>query len=360
MKKFGIIAVLALFAFGVSAQEPEHHHNRGNKAILNQAGWMQIGIIDQVGANNKAVINQGWSLCNDDDALQTTNHGPWSFMNMAIIKQIGFYNEGTINQEGHKNFAKLMQINFFHHHGPSATDNSGDHHYQRGPIGEINQTGNHNYAYALQFGISNLLIEQPGNFNYVGGIHHHNNGASIDQTTNGGHHSSPLVIGRREDIKINQYGNGNYFFGVGMLKYGTATITQGNDLHHMDGNFGPQSGNHFFDFNFIYLAQKGGNVVLDQNGKKNFIWLEVEGSHHNNPEVEINQTGWKNKVARYHSPWSHHAYAPAEFEGKCLKIDQWGYGNKLSIEGDDKNGVIIVKQFGFKNFGKIEQRGFHH
>lgn len=362
MKKFGIIAVLAMFAIGVSAQEParDHQHQDGNRAYLNQKGWLQKGFIFQYGSDNKATINQGVRVHDHNDFSydqDSYRHRP-SFDNWAIITQIGKDNEGTINQNGHKNFASLTQINFSWHHGPQDAGYTEDHWGPRGPEATINQPGSHNYAAVLQIGKSELEINQCGNFNVIAGLRSHNHGAYVPD--NGGNHVGPLTIGHREDIEITQTSNGNYFYGIGMLKHGEATITQGNDLHHQHGDFGPQAGYHHLDFNVILLAQDGGKVILDQNGKRNFIWLDVEARHHSDPFVKIEQTGVKNSVAQYRHPWSHHASEAAEFEGKCLTVDQTGYGNKLSIEGKDRNGVIHVNQTGAFNFGKIEQRSFGH
>ena len=367
MKKFGIILVLAMFALGVSAQDAQHHHPvlKGNEANLNQDGWMQWGFIFQFGDGNVATINQGVM----PEGIFANHHGDpgMSFGNTAFITQIGYNNEGMINQVGHGNYANLMQLNNEWNHHSDLYDLSGYHHQPGlGAVGVINQSGSHNIVSVLQLGGSNVVINQGGEHNYIGGAWNANFCGSLEhysyeQSCHADFMFKPLIVGEGETLELTQDGQGEYFFGIGILK-GDRTIYQGNTLG--DGEMGQGHGHHHshLDYNAIWLSQEGGYANLSQNGRYNKIWLDLDVEHHNYPEVNISQTGYKNMVAKFNGPCSHCANGPAEFNGDQMNITQNGYKNKLSIDSDGMKNIINVNQTGVENFGMIVQRGigYHH
>ena len=361
MKKFGIIVVLAMFAIGVSAQEVNHHPIlKGNDATLNQAGWSQWGFIYQFGDGNNATINQGVILEGDIMA----NHHDWSYGNTAFITQIGFNNDGTINQMGHGNYANLMQMNFgWHHHGHHYADVlEGYHHQPQGATGVINQTGSHNIVSVLQLGGSNLVINQGGKHNVIGGAY---GGSSCGRLEHYSYEQScspffwmkPLLVGEGETLELTQDGQGEFFFGIGILK-GDRTIYQGNTLGWGEMGYGHHHSH--LDYNAIWLSQEGGYANLSQNGRYNRILLDIDVEHHNSPEVYISQTGYKNVVAKFNGPCDNCTTQPAEFNGDEMNVVQNGYKNKLSIDSDGMNNNINVTQNGMFNFGMIVQRGIQH
>lgn len=362
MKKFGIILVLAIFAIGVSAQEATHHHpiQKGNEANLNQEGWKQWGFIFQFGDANKATINQGVAAPTGEGVM---NHPAGSFGNTAFITQIGYNNEGTINQVGHGNYANLIQQNYEWNHHSDFYDLSGYHHQPKaGAVGVINQGGSHNIASVLQLSGSKLLINQGGEHNYIGGAWHANFCGQLEHYSYEQHCYAdfmfkPLIVGEGETFEFTQDGQGEYFFGIGILK-GDRKIYQGNTL----GDGEKTQGHHHshLDYNAIWLSQEGGYAELSQNGRYNKIWLDLDVEHNNYPKVSISQTGYKNMVAKFNGPCSHCATGPAEFNGDEMNVTQIGYKNKLSIDSDGMKNVINVTQNGIENFGMIVQRGIGH
>jgi hypothetical protein len=365
MKKFGIIVVLAMFALGVSAQEEANHHHpilKGNTANLNQAGFSQWGFIFQFGDNNNANINQGMIPTLGE---ATANHDMGSYGNTAFITQIGYDNLGTINQTGHGNLANLWQLNYGWYHGSEYAELVNGHpHAKSGATGTITQTGNHNIASVLQLSGSNINILQGGAHNYIGGAWNvnfcgHLENYTYQQSCNPNFMFAPLVVGENQSFdasSINQTGEGEFFFGIGVLK-GTRTITQGNNLSWASANHHHHS---HLDYNAIWLSQEGGNAVLSQNGRYNKIWLDIDVKHHNSPSVTITQTGIGNKVAKFNGPCDNCASGPAEFNGDKMMVTQTGFGNRLSVESDGAKNVINVTQTGMYNFGMIVQKGIHH
>eukprot|EP00825_Cyclidium_porcatum_P037612 TRINITY_DN4186_c0_g1_i1.p1 TRINITY_DN4186_c0_g1~~TRINITY_DN4186_c0_g1_i1.p1 ORF type:complete len:346 (+),score=29.86 TRINITY_DN4186_c0_g1_i1:189-1226(+) len=315
MKKFGIIVVLAMFAIGVSAQELNHPQPilKGNAATLNQEGWRQWGFIFQFGDGNQATINQGAiepSLTSEKSGHHGSPTG--SYGNTAFITQIGFNNVGTINQTGHDNYANLMQLNWGWYHGDQYADIVNNNHSPKpGAVGTITQTGDHNIASVLQLSGSNVNILQGGKHNYIGGSMGYVSCCTnlqqytYEQSCCPNFMFTPLIIGENQTwdaASINQTGEGEFFFGVGVLK-GTRTITQGNDGTWSHNNF--DKGHHMkLDNNAIWLSQEGGNAVLTQNGRYNKILLDMDvlRGDPNGPTVEITQNGYKNYVAKFNGP----------------------------------------------------------
>jgi hypothetical protein len=361
MKKFGIIVVLAMFAIGVSAQELDLNHQHptptGNSAILNQEGWHQWGFIFQFGDGNQATINQGAM-----PTLTATSHHPTadSYKNTAFITQIGFNNEGTINQTGHDNYANLMQLNWGWYHGDQYADVVNNNHSPKpGAIGTINQSGSHNIASVLQLSGSNLTITQGGEHNYIGGGNFVNcclnlEHFSYEQSCNPNFMFSPLIVGEGQTLDLEQSGQGEYFFGIGVLK-GDRTISQGNN-----GGWGYDKHHQNLDYNAIWLAQEGGNAILTQNGRENRILLDIDVKHNNNPQVSITQTGYKNVVAKFSGPCEFCTSEPAEFNGDQMTVMQNGDHNRLSVESDGMMNNINVTQNGSYNFGMIVQKDIYH
>lgn len=365
MKKFGIIAVLAMLTIGVSAQTLNNDHPApvGNTAILNQEGLNQWGFIFQFGDGNLATINQGNIVpLLRDDTDPTGSNG-----NTAFITQIGFNNIGTINQTGHGNLANLWQLNWGWYHGDQYADIVNRHHGSQrlGAEGTITQTGDHNIASVLQLSGSKLDILQGGNYNYIGGANSVSfcgglERYSYQQSCNPNFMFQPLIVGENqvwEVGSINQTDEGQYFFGLGVLK-GTRFITQSNYLAETDVN-------QRLAYNAIWLSQDGGAVTLSQDGRKNRIWLDVNllNGDETGPVVNISQTGYKNYVAKFYGPCDNCATGPAKFNGKSLDVIQNGDHNRLSIDSDGWNNVIQATQTGSYNFGMIVQKGItyqHH
>lgn len=345
MKKFGILLVLAMLAIGVSAQDfSKKHHpkEKGNNAILNQTGFSQWGFILQIGDNNDATINQGQKLA-------------FSFMNTAYITQIGAKNEGEINQDGHLNYASLTQINFGWHQGRYYPGHGG---FDKKTEGTINQTGSHNIVSVLQLKGSELLINQSGHHNYIGGSMGYGNSCMWLNAPS--YYQScrptlfmPLVVGPGETLNLEQDGQGEFFFGVGPL-FGDRKIHQGNSW----------TNGYALDFNAIWLSQEGGYAELIQNGRFNRIMLDLDvvkyGRHHNNPQVRIEQNGIGNVVAKFDGACDYCTSSPAEFNGKKLDVIQNGFYNRLSIDSDGMKNTIEVTQNGFFNYGQIIQTNHLH
>ena len=361
MKKVSIIIVLAMLAIGVSAQEFHHPQPTvtGNSAVLNQEGWRQWGIIYQFGDGNKATINQGLVATPTGEAVM--NHQEGSFGNTAFITQIGFNNEGTINQTGHGNLATLWQLNWGWYHGSPYADIVNSHHGPKpGAKGIINQTGSHNITSVLQLSGSNLTINQGGEHNYIGGASYANFCGSLQhysyqQSCCPNFMFQPLIVGEGETLELTQTGQGEYFFGIGVLK-GDRTIVQGNNGGWPYSKHGHHHSN--LDYNAIWLAQDGGNAILTQNGRYNKIWLDMDvlkGT--DGPTVSITQTGYKNYVAKFSGPCDNCATGPAEFNGDLMTVKQTGDHNRLSVESDGYKNKIDVTQNGSYNFGMIVQKG---
>lgn len=371
MKKFGIIAVFAMLAIGVSAQEFNHPQPTatGNAAVLNQEGWRQWGFIYQFGDGNQATINQG--MIAEPTGQGVMSHQTGSYGNTAFITQIGFNNQGTINQTGHGNLATLWQLNWGWYHGDQYADVVNNNHSPKpGAVGTITQTGNHNIASILQLSGSNVNILQGGNHNFIGGSMGFVNCCyplyqySYEQSCCPNFMFMPLIIGENQTwdaASINQTGEGEFFFGVGVLK-GTRTITQGNDGAWGNKTF--DKGHHHaqLDYNAIWLEQAGGNAVLTQNGRKNRIILDMDvlKGDSKGPEVIITQNGYKNYVAKFTGPCDNCGSGPAEFNGDKMTVLQNGDHNRLSVESDGWKNTINVTQNGSYNFGMIVQKGISY
>ncbi len=357
-----------MLAIGVSAQEfnhPQPTPAKGNEANLNQQGWKQWGFIYQFGDANKATINQGMIAAPTGEGVM--NHQTGSYGNTAFITQIGFNNEGTINQSGHGNLATLWQLNWGWYHGGPYADIVNSHQGPKpGAIGTITQTGSHNIASVLQLSGSVLNIVQGGEHNFIGGSMGFVNCCyplsqySYAQSCCPNFMFTPLIIGENQKwdaASITQTGEGEFFFGVGVLK-GTRTIIQGNDGTWNNKTFDKHH-HAQLDYNAIWLEQAGGNAMLSQNGRKNRIILDIDVLHGdpNGPTVKIEQNGYKNYVAKFNGPCDDCGTGAAEFNGKLLDVKQTGDHNRLSIESDGWNNTIIATQNGSNNFGMIVQKG---
>lgn len=348
MKKFSFILGLglAMVATASLAQQAQHHPKPTpytpigeNTATINQDGWWHIGVIYQKGDNNTATINQVYG------------DGKYSLMNTAVISQVGFGNTGTITQWNMGNYAYLVQGTEYHH--------------VTGAVGTITQPGFFNVAAIKQYSNSVVNVTQSGNFNAVlglpeGGVNfcHPGHPAPYIYSCMPYHQYTPLLVGEGETYDIEQTGQGNYFYGIGILK-GERTIVQTGDW---DGGYPHHVKNDKFNRanNYIFLRQEGGNATLTQNGRENKIWLDMEVVGNGYPNVTITQNGYKNLVARFNSPCGDcgAAVGPAIFMGDNMEVTQTGWGNKLSVDSQSINSNIYVTQTGVMNSALIVQRDF--
>ena len=232
------------------------------------------GLIDQLGNDNTALIDQSMNSFGFSEALITQfgnenlaeidqEQGNGDFYGedstageIAQIIQLGNNNEGIIDQDGLNNEAYIVQGSFLSNYGLLADV---DENMASNNVASVMQDGNTNLAGVVQWGSNNEVdLEQYGNENEarIGQFGNNNMVKGVNETNDG------LVFANSKPAK--QF-NGATFTGLQIGDDNKIGLRQGKD----DSAIVNQNG----DSNEALVYQFGGQpntTTIDQDGNGNF------------------------------------------------------------------------------------------